>query len=68
MTARGLASSQVSRIKALQEKHSVLSRNIEEAQNSPATTDFYLKQLKKQRLYLKDAMQELHSVTSQTSH
>ncbi len=68
MTARGLASSQTSRIRALQNKHNSLSRNIEAAQSCPSTTDFYLKQLKKQKLHLKDAMEELRSATSQTSH
>lgn len=59
MTARGLASSQVSRIRALQDKHTVISSQLNEAQNSPSATDFYLRQLKKQKLYLKDELEGL---------
>ncbi len=59
MTARGLASSQGTRIKALQTKHNVISSQLEEAQNSPSATDFYLRQLKKQKLHLKDELEGL---------
>jgi hypothetical protein len=61
MTARGLASSQVSRIKALREKHTILSSRIEEAQHAPSTTDFYLRQLKKQKLLLKEEIEGLRT-------
>jgi hypothetical protein len=65
MTARGLASTQTSRIKALQEKHAIISSQIEEAQSSPSATDFYLRQLKKQRLILKD---ELEATRKKATH
>lgn len=57
MTLRGHASSQVARINALQEKHAILSSRIEEAQHSLSTTDFYLRQLKKQKLILKEEIE-----------
>jgi hypothetical protein len=60
MTLRGHVSSQVSRLNALQEKHAALSSRIEEAQHSLSTTDFYLRQLKKQKLVLKEEIENLH--------
>lgn len=42
------------RIKALKEKHTALSQEIEEAQKNLSTTDFYLSQLKKQKLMVKE--------------
>ena len=56
MPTRALLSSQESRVKALKDRHSVLSNRIEEAHRSPSTTDFYLQQLKKQKLALKEEM------------
>ncbi len=61
MTVRGLASSQVSRLKALQEKHSAISARIQQEQHHPSAMDFYLRQLKKQRLYLKDEIEGVRS-------
>lgn len=57
MTA--LASSNVPRAKALQTKHAMLSSQIKEAEVSPSTPDFLLRQLKKERLYLKDRLEEI---------
>lgn len=60
MTSRGLASSSnVSRMKALQTKHAILSSQIEDGQSNPSTPDFLLRQLKKERLYLKDRLEEI---------
>ena len=59
MTLRGQVSSQVARLNALQEKHAMLSSRIEEAQHSLSTTDFYLRQLKKQKLILKEEIEGL---------
>lgn len=51
-----------SRIDALREKHRVLSDAVCDAAKHPATTDFYLNQLKKQKLVIKEeiADQERH--------
>ena len=55
MTQRGIsATTPASRIEALRHKHAVLKSRIEEMQNMPSTTDFYLRQLKKQKLRLKE--------------
>jgi hypothetical protein len=66
MPSRGTTSSQVSRLKALQEKHAILSNRINEAHHSPSATDFYLRQLKKQRLLLKDELEGIRK--SATAH
>ncbi len=42
------------RIQALKEKHTALSMKIEDAQKSLSTTDYYLSQLKKQKLMVKE--------------
>ena len=64
MPARGLLSSQKSRVEALRQRHAILSTRIEEAQKSPATTDFYLRQLKKQKLMLKEEIEGIRDVNS----
>lgn len=56
MSARGLTTAQ-SRLEALKQKHAILSMRIEEAQRSPSITDFYLKQLKKAKLILKEEIE-----------
>lgn len=49
------------KIKALQEKHAVLENRIDEALKSPSTmgADYYLKQLKRQKLVLKDTIEHM---------
>lgn len=56
------------KIKALKNKHSVLENRIHEAMKSPssASADFYLKQLKKQKLILKDTIEKMAG--SNTNH
>ncbi|MGQ0528139.1 MAG: DUF465 domain-containing protein [Alphaproteobacteria bacterium] len=56
MTARGLSTAQ-SRLEALKQKHSILSMRVEEAYKTLSTTDFYLKQLKKEKLVLKEKIE-----------
>lgn len=46
-------------LKALQEKHADISRKIDEARKSPSTTDFYLTQLKKQKLIIKEKIETM---------
>lgn len=42
------------RIKALIEKHAALSDQIKLEQKNPASSDFYINQLKKQKLLIKE--------------
>lgn len=63
MTARGLSATQNTRLEALRQKHAVLKSRIEEAQNIPSTTDFYLRQLKKQKLLLKEQIEGIRSTS-----
>lgn len=58
MTARGIVSSQEARFNALQQKHALLSSQIQEVHNTPSATDFYIRQLKKQKLHLKDEIEK----------
>lgn len=53
------ANSNNPRVQALREKHAALSQEIENARKIPSTTDFYLKQLKKQKLLLKEKISVL---------
>lgn len=57
MSTQGLLSAQKSRLEALRQRHAVLSNKVEEAHKSPSTTDFYLRQLKKQKLSLKEEIE-----------
>lgn len=53
-----LSSSQESRLESLKEKHAVLSAQIEKAQNRfGGSADFYLTQLKKQKLVVKEEIE-----------
>ena len=52
-----ILSSQSSRIEALRQKHAILSHQIEKAQNNLGTADFYLTQLKKQKLRIKEEIE-----------
>lgn len=61
MSAQGLLSSQESRIEALKRRHAILSSKVEEAYKSPSTTDFYLRQLKKEKLNLKEAIEGIRA-------
>ena len=56
MSAQRLISAQKSRLEALRNRHAVLSLRVEDAQKSPSANDFYLRQLKKQKLALKEEM------------
>jgi len=66
-SSKGLLSSQSSRIEALRQRHSVLSSRIEEAYKRPSTTDFYLSQLKKQKLSLKEEIEGIRLKSGQAS-
>lgn len=61
MAKQELVSSQHSRLEALRDRHAALSVRVEQAQKRPATTDFFLRQLKKQKLILKEEMEGLRA-------
>ena len=64
MTAHGTAESNPSRIQALKNKYAIINSRIEEAQRSPSIADFYLMQLKKQRLQLKEELEGIRKKKS----
>ena len=66
-TSKGLLSTKNSRLEALRQRHSVLSSRIEEAYKSPSTTDFYLRQLKKQKLFLKEEIEGIRAHSNEQS-
>lgn len=45
------------RIEALRAKHKGLSQKVEQAHNNLLTTDYYLSQLKKQKLIVKEKLE-----------
>jgi hypothetical protein len=59
MSARASSAIPQSRLEALRSKHEVLTGRIEEAHRQPSSTDFYLRQLKKQRLAVKEQIESL---------
>ncbi|MGB4057040.1 MAG: YdcH family protein [Alphaproteobacteria bacterium] len=62
MTANGIsATSPQTRVEALRRKHAALKSRIEEAHATPSTTDFYLRQLKKQKLMLKEEIEKIRT-------
>jgi hypothetical protein len=54
-----LSSSQNSRVEALRARHAALSERLEDARKSPSTNDFFLSQLKKEKLKLKEEIEGL---------
>ncbi|MCB1720852.1 MAG: YdcH family protein [Alphaproteobacteria bacterium] len=60
-SVRELLTAQKSRLEALKQRHSHLSSRIEQAYKSPSTTDFYLRQLKKEKLMLKEQIEGIRA-------
>ncbi|MCB1531589.1 MAG: DUF465 domain-containing protein [Alphaproteobacteria bacterium] len=56
MPSHGFESAPLTRLEALKKKHALYKEQIREAQKSPAA-DFYLKQLKKQKLLVKEEIE-----------
>lgn len=54
MSARILDFNPQSRLEALRARHAILADRIKDLQKSPASSEFYLKQLKKQKLIIKE--------------
>lgn len=67
MTARGSSGDYHSRIEALRKKHSILSSRVTEAQRDLSCTDFYLRQLKKQKLLVKEELEGIRLKTANAS-
>ncbi|MCD8494084.1 MAG: DUF465 domain-containing protein [Alphaproteobacteria bacterium] len=53
-----LSSEQSRRLEALKAKHYAIAERLETAMKRPGMADYYLKQLKKQKLQLKDSIQQ----------
>lgn len=49
------------RIKALIDKHSELSQKVDDAQRTLSSPDFYIKQLKKQKLLIKEKISNIEN-------
>lgn len=61
MPSSAIFSSQSSRIEALRARHAALSSRLDEAQKLPSTNDFFLRQLKKEKLLLKEQIEHLRT-------
>jgi len=48
-----------SHLQELRKKHETLSEKVEQAQRSPATDDLKIRELKKQKLHLKEEIERL---------
>ncbi|MFP4313564.1 MAG: YdcH family protein [Alphaproteobacteria bacterium] len=61
MTSQAINAPTTAKIKALRAKHAALENRIDEAMKSPAeaSAEYYLKQLKRQKLVLKDHIEHL---------
>lgn len=59
MPHHGLLASQVSRLESLKSRHAALSHRIEQEQQHFSLSDQDIKHLKKQRLYMKEQIEEL---------
>ena len=58
------ASKENPRILALKQRHNELKQKVEKAQQDLTTTDFYLKQLKKEKLIVKEEIENFKDVAS----
>ena len=52
-----MQSSQEARLEALKNKHALLSRRVKDAQASPSINDYFVSQLKKEKLRLKEEIE-----------
>lgn len=60
MSASVISSSYYSRLEALKNKADILNSRISDAQNRPAREDFYVTQLKKQRLMVNEEIEVMN--------
>jgi len=60
MSSQVINATNSAKIQALKNKHAALETRIDEVMKSPSgTAEFYLKQLKRQKLMLKDCIEDL---------
>lgn len=66
MSSKAINATETAKIKALKEKHAALENRIDELRKSPSENiaDYYLKQLKRQKLILKDHIEHLSRRTA----
>lgn len=58
-TARAEGDVRVNRLEALRKRHEELSDKIDYARHHTSISDFYLNELKKQKLHLKDLIEQM---------
>ncbi len=63
MSDRHVSSALPARVEALRARHSALSRKIESEQIRPSSSDWYLKDLKRQKLKIKEELEVLKDGT-----
>lgn len=57
MQQTAMTAVQPARVEALRARHSALAEKIEQEQLSPAASDWYIKDLKRQKLFLKEEIE-----------
>ena len=63
MEASGILSEYPSRVDALRNKYFIVNARIDEAMKRPSTDDYYITQLKKQRLILKEEIEGIRKAS-----
>lgn len=63
MPSRGLVSAQPARVEALKARHAALAHKIEQEQNKLSTSDRYLRDLKRQKLVLKEEIEGIRDAS-----
>ncbi len=63
MEASGILAEYPSRIDALKNKYFIVNARIDEASKRPSTNDYYITQLKKQRLILKEEIEGIRKAS-----
>lgn len=61
MALHALQSSQNSRLDALRSRHELLSRRVKDAQQSPGINDYFISELKKEKLRLKEEIEGIRA-------
>lgn len=62
--ASEIISAPSSRVEALRVKHAALSERIRQEQKRPSSADYYLKQLKKQKLQIKEEIEGIRKAAT----
>ncbi len=67
MPSRSVSAPSSSRQEALMARHAMLALKLEEEQKRPSTNDFFLRQLKKQKLLIKEELEGLRTGLSESA-